>query len=180
VPHVALSYVIGTIAILAVLLIVFLIRFNTITQVQNQAEVVSLRDVSEYAASQLININSMAQAQGPIVQNVTFHISLPPTVNSRGYQLMTLPFSNTFGWRVVSFDDDLHAINATAIVNVGIGIRVFNSVFSSTHPTFCVAGVTPLPSIFSGDSKAVVWEVVSPNATIYLGLGDSKPGMTCP
>jgi hypothetical protein len=180
VPHVPLSYLIGTVGLLAVLIAAVFIRSNTILQIETQADSAGLKDIAENVSTQLGSILSLSEANGgKTVESVYFHITIPTAENGRGYTISTRQTAT--GWKVVANLSDTPSISGVAGINVGPTpscatppcVYLYNAC-----PTSYPAKIIPRTIILSGDPKTAVWAAPctdGPKSGAQIGIGDTGP-----
>lgn len=180
-PSVPLTYVIGTVGLLAILGIVTLISTNTGLSLQGDLTKSSLADAAHYVSREMTVLVSVSSSvsNGTLAYNLAF----PHQINQRGFAI-NLTKSDGL-WYVVAYvpnNPSLQAREALAFQTSGNpslnGICVYSA---PTNPDFCplpsssaLKVVNPLPVLYSGDSKAAVWAVVN-KGQIILGIGDITP-----
>jgi hypothetical protein len=172
-----MTYLIGTVGLLAVLVATMAIRSNTVLQVQNQADSAGLKDIAENVSTQLVSILTLSEASGnKTIEPVYFHLTIPQSINGRGYSISTAKTAT--GWKVVANLSDTPTVSGVAAINVGPAascsappcVYLYNSCPSS-YP----AKISPkLVPVLSGDPRAAVW-AASCNSGAQIGLGDIKP-----
>jgi hypothetical protein len=176
-PSVPLTYVLGTVGIIAILGVVALVATEVGTSINADATQSELTDAAQYVASELNTIAATAaNSQG---ETVVFRIVIPHELSLNGYAVNLT--SDSYGWKVVAYLPFFTSTQATARL-------YFNATGSTTSPGLCVylppsnpggcsvppPFISPQAFLYSGDSAAAVW--ASGNRTLVtVGLGDFHP-----
>ncbi|MDG6934724.1 MAG: hypothetical protein JRN68_08495 [Nitrososphaerota archaeon] len=173
-PSVPLTYVIGTIGMLAILGIVTLISTETGLSIGSQSAVSNLQDAAQYTATELNTIATTAMASPG--ETVMFHVSMPKSINSNGYGVNLTKTSS--GWEVVAFLISTPSVKATALLNFqaaatssNLGVCVYSL---PGNPAGCPtppSTVNPVQTLYSGALNEVVW--ASGNSSgVTVGIGE--------
>jgi hypothetical protein len=174
VPSVPLTYVIGTVGLLVILGIVTLIATTEGVALQGETTQNSLFDAAQYVSNEITGlVSSIPSGQ---TGTIYYKLVLPQELNLRGYAINLSYISGQ--WQVLAYVPNNPSLSAKMPLpfqpnNViqGSSICVY---LANGNPNKCSspsASVNPLPQIYSGDAKAVVWAYIS-GQSITIGIGD--------
>ncbi|MEM0117916.1 MAG: hypothetical protein QXV32_05675 [Conexivisphaerales archaeon] len=173
-PSVPLTYVIGTVGLLVILGIVSLISTTQGISLQGQSMQSSLADASQYVSNEISSL--VATIPAGQTGTIYFKLILPSEVNLRGYAINLSYRANL--WQVVAYVPNNPSLLASTPLAFQPGTKYSGQGFciyiAGSNSANCPAppkSVNALPQIYSGDSRAIVWAVIS-NQSIVLGIGD--------
>lgn len=173
-PSVPLTYVIGTVGMLAVLGIVTLISTTQGISFQTQSTEASLTDAAQYVASELSTITATAMSGNN--QTLAYRLVFPQQLNTKGYAFTITDGSQ--GWMVLAYLPGQPSVSGSSMITFQTppGVTAFSVCIYNTasNPNNCIhpgLGITVQSVIYSGDNNAVVWATVQ-GGSISIGLGD--------
>jgi hypothetical protein len=169
-PHVAISHVIGTVGLLAILSIVLVI--STTISAQNSAQSVQtgFQEVASYVSNQLVAFGSLtASTQNPSV--VAYKIlELPPSIGSIGYVVTVV--NDSVGWKVMVYAENNVHLNANATLSFATDIWIL-----PVSPPSVPVTITELVHSGEGSSLAtatltavMVFQMANGYASVGLGV----------
>src|SRR5579875_350389 len=173
-PSVPLTYVIGTVGLLVVLGIVTLISTTQGVSLQGETTQSSLLDAAQYVSNEIAGLVSSIPAGQ--TGTIYYKLVLPQELNLRGYAINLSYISGQ--WQVLAYVPNNPSLSEktplpfqpnNAIPGLTICVYIANG-----NPNKCPlpsVSVNPLPQIYSGDTKAVVWAYIS-GQEITIGIGD--------